>query len=266
MAVDEEVFTRCTDKNLVNLTPSERAEREETLSRLSSVFEGEKSLGSGTAGMTIAEYSPRRSYSNTLLRQSTDDKSSNSSFTNGVEYGSSETTLLNLDDHSNQSKDFGKTPTPTMELSNGGHVFEELGSISTGNIESEEKTITSMETPKRGRPRKVPGTTTKSSKRKESNGDSEISEDVKDEDETHDETEKMLEDSQHDVIAEREDDAASSEGTNRSETATPEPEAGTSVAKKTRAAARRKNTKTVDEEFQSSTKRREVQLHLEHRE
>lgn len=261
-AVDEEVFTRCTDKNLVNLTPSERAEREETLARLSNVFEGEKSLGAGTAGMTIAEYSPRRTYSNTLMRQSTDDKSSNSSFVNGAEYGSSETTLLNLDDHSNQSKDFGTTPTPTMELSNGGHVFEELGSMGGGNVESEG--IQTVETPKRGRPRKAPGTsTTKSSKRKESQEDSEISDEkedhekkTEDEDETNEETEKQLEDLQHDVLAEREDDAASSEGTNRSETATPEPEADTSVAKKTRSAARRKNTKTIDEEFPASAKKK----------
>ncbi|CAL2040663.1 unnamed protein product [Caenorhabditis brenneri] len=261
MAVDEEVFTRCTDKNLVNLTPSERAEREETLSRLSTVFEGEKSLGAGTAGMTIAEYSPRRSYSNTLIRQSTDDKSSNSSFVNGADYGSSETTLLNLDDHSNQSKDFGTTPTPTMESSNGGHVFEDIGSIG-GNVESE--VSATVETPKRGRPRKTPGTTTtKSSKRKESQGDSEVAEDkddlekkTEDEDETNEETEKQFEELEQDVQAEREDDAASSEGTNRSETATPEPEADTSVAKKTRAAARRKNTKTVDEEFPASAKKK----------
>ncbi|EGT47669.1 hypothetical protein CAEBREN_30067 [Caenorhabditis brenneri] len=261
MAVDEEVFTRCTDKNLVNLTPSERAEREETLSRLSAVFEGEKSLGAGTAGMTIAEYSPRRSYSNTLIRQSTDDKSSNSSFVNGADYGSSETTLLNLDDHSNQSKDFGTTPTPTMESSNGGHVFEDIGSIG-GNVESE--VSATVETPKRGRPRKTPGTTTtKSSKRKESQGDSEVAEDkddhekkTEDEDETNEETEKQFEELEQDVQTEREDDAASSEGTNRSETATPEPEADTSVAKKTRAAARRKNTKTVDEEFPASAKKK----------
>lgn len=264
MAVDEEVFTRCTDKNLVNLTPAERAEREETLSRLSAVFEGEKSLGSGTSGMTIAEYSPRRSYSNTLLRQSTDDKSSNSSFANGADFGSSETTLLNLDDHSNQSKDFGTTPTPSMELSNGGNVYEEIGSVGGGNVEGEEKAIPTIETPKRGRPRKNAGsTTTKSSKRKESNEDSEVSEDkddhekkTEDEDETNEETEKNEEDLQQDTIVEREDDAASSEGTNRSETATPELPADTSVAKKTRSAARRKNTRTVEEDFQTSTKRK----------
>lgn len=265
MAVDEEVFTRCTDKNLVNLTPSERAEREELLSKLSNVFEGEKTLGAGTAGMTIAEYSPRRSYSNTLLRQSTDDKSSNSSFANGADYGSSETTLLNLDDHSNHSKDFGVIPTPTTDLSNGGHIFEELGSIGGGSMDTEEKLIPVMDTPKRGRPRKAPGTTTsKPSKRKESNEDSEVSEDrdehekkTEDEDETNEETEKKTEEIQQIVLAaEREDDAASSEGTNRSETATPEPAADTSVAKKTRAAARRKNTKTVDEEFQASTKKK----------
>lgn len=262
MAVDEEVFTRCTDKNLVNLTPSERAEREETLSRLSAVFEGEKSLGAGTAGMTIAEYSPRRSYSNTLIRQSTDDKSSNSSYVNGAEYGSSETTLLNLDDHSNHSKDFGTTPTPTTELSNGGQVFEEIGSMGSGSVEGDEKLFPTVETPKRGRPRKAPGTTTKSSKRKESNEDSEISEDredhekkTEDEDETNEETEKKNEEI-HQDMPERDDDAASSEGTNRSETATPEPEAETSVAKKTRAAARRKNTRTVDEEFPTSTKKK----------
>lgn len=161
------------------------------------MFEDEKSLGAGTAGLTIAEYSPRyicnhcsvfifslfssfrRSYSNTLLRQSTDDKSSSSSYTmNGAEFGSSETTLLNLDDHSNSSKDFGTTPTPSNDLMNGGHVFEELGAIGGGN-DIEKEVIPKVETPKRGRPRKAPGTaTTKSSRRKESNEDSEVAEDV----------------------------------------------------------------------------------------
>lgn len=264
MAVDEEVFTRCTDKNLVNLTPLERAEREELLSKLSTVFEDEKTLGAGTAGMTIAEYSPRRSYSNTLIRQSTDDKSSNSSFANGADYGSSETTLLNLDDHSNHSKDFGATPTPAAELSNGGHMFEELRPIGAGTVETEEKSTPVMDTPKRGRPRKAQGAiSAKSTKRKESVEDSEMSEDrdehekkTEDEDETNEETEKKSEELEQVILAaEREDDAASSEGTNRSETATPEP-ADTSVAKKTRAAARRKNTRTVDEELQASTKRK----------
>lgn len=260
MAVDEEVFTRCTDKNLVNLTPSERAEREELLSKLSTVFEDEKTLGAGTAGMTIAEYSPRRSYSTTLVRQSTDDKSSNSSFANGGDYGSNETTLLNLDDHSNHSKDFA----PATDLNNGGQVFEELGPMgSVGNGEPEEKSTSNMDTPKRGRPRKAPGMpTTKQSKRKEE--DSEMSEDkeehekkTEDEDETNEETEKKSEELQQVVLAaERDDDAASSEGTTRSATATPEPAADTSVAKKTRAAARRKNTKTVDEELPTSAKKK----------
>lgn len=264
MAVDEEVFTRCTDKNLVNLTPSERAEREELLSKLSTVFEDEKTLGAGTAGMTIAEYSPRRSYSNTLIRQSTDDKSSNSSFANGAEYGSSETTLLNLDDHSNHSKDF--VPSSAADLSNGGQIFEEIGSIGcVGNGDMEEKSTSSMDTPKRGRPRKAPGMpVAKQSKRKESQEDRELSEDkeeqdkkTEDEDETNEESEKKSDELQEVVLtADREDDAASSEGTTRSETATPEPAADTSVAKKTRAAARRKNTKTLDEDLPSSAKKK----------
>lgn len=264
MAVDEEVFTRCTDKNLVNLTPSERAEREELLSKLSTVFEDEKTLGAGTAGMTIAEYSPRRSYSTTLIRQSTDDKSSNSSFANGGDYGSNETTLLNLDDHSNHSKDFA--PTSNADLNNGGQVFEELGAIGTvANGDTEEKSASVMDTPKRGRPRKAPGMpTTKQSKRKESQEDSEMSEDkeehekkTEDEDETNEESEKKSDELQPVVLAaERDDDAASSEGTTRSATATPEPAADTSVAKKTRAAARRKNTKTLDEELPASAKRK----------
>ncbi|CAP24262.2 Protein CBG03357 [Caenorhabditis briggsae] len=273
MAVDEEVFTRCTDKNLVNLTPSERAEREELLSKLSTVFEDEKTLGAGTAGMTIAEYSPRRSYSNTLVRQSTDDKSSNSSFANGADYGSSETTLLNLDDHSNHSKDFASTPT--AELNNGGQIYEELGSIGGGTQESEDKSTPAVETPKRGRPRKTPGMPAKSSsKQHQSQEDSEMSEDVspnkpcalkkeehekktEDEDETTEESEKKSEETEQLVLAaERDDDAASSEGTNRSETATPEPAADTSVAKKTRAAARRKNTRTIEEELPAAAKKK----------
>ncbi|ULT95837.1 hypothetical protein L5515_011596 [Caenorhabditis briggsae] len=263
MAVDEEVFTRCTDKNLVNLTPSERAEREELLSKLSTVFEDEKTLGAGTAGMTIAEYSPRRSYSNTLVRQSTDDKSSNSSFANGADYGSSETTLLNLDDHSNHSKDFASTPT--AELNNGGQIYEELGSIGGGTQESEDKSTPAVETPKRGRPRKTPGMPAKSSsKQHQSQEDSEMSEDkeehekkTEDEDETTEESEKKSEETEQLVLAaERDDDAASSEGTNRSETATPEPAADTSVAKKTRAAARRKNTRTIEEELPAAAKKK----------
>ncbi|CCD83517.1 Histone acetyltransferase [Caenorhabditis elegans] len=282
MAVDEEVFTRCTDKNLVNLTPSERAEREELLSKLSTVFEDEKSLGAGTAGMTIAEYSPRRSYSNTLLRQSTDDKSSTSSYNaNGGEYGgSTETTLLNLDDHSNSSKDYGMTPTTpaapvassvTSDLGGGGgQVFEEIGAIGGGmSTESSLDDKSAVKIPKRGRPCKAPGTTAtnKSTKRKESqDGGQEVGGPVEDkddhekktedEDETNEETEKI--EVQQADQAEREDDAASSEGTNRSETATPELATDTTaVAKKTRsAAARRKNTKTVDDEFAGATKKK----------
>uniref|UniRef100_A0A8R1HNH5 Uncharacterized protein n=1 Tax=Caenorhabditis japonica TaxID=281687 RepID=A0A8R1HNH5_CAEJA len=269
MATDEEVFTRCTDKNLVNLTPSERAEREELLSKLSTVFEDEKSLGAGTAGLTIAEYSPRRSYSNTLLRQSTDDKSSNSSYAaNGNEYGSAETTLLNLDDHSNSSKDFA-TPTPTMELSaNGGHVFEEIGAMSR-HEEDFTPLIPKADTPKRGRPRKAAGTPATTSKqnnrRKESNEDSEVSEDkndehekkTEDEDETNEETEKKTEEvvSQA-ILVEREDDAASSEGTNRSETATPEPTALASP-KKTRSTRRKKRSNAgIDEDYSAATKKK----------
>ncbi|CAI2350697.1 unnamed protein product [Caenorhabditis sp. 36 PRJEB53466] len=267
MAVDEEVFTRCTDKNLVNLTPSERAEREELLSKLSTVFEDEKSLGAGTAGLTIAEYSPRRSYSNTLLRQSTDDKSSNSSYAmNGAEFGSSETTLLNLDDHSNSSKDFGTTPTPSMDLNNGGPVFEELGTIGVSN-EGDKDLVPKVETPKRGRPRKAPGApTTKNSKRKASNEDSEVAEDkdehdkkTEDEDETNEETEKKPEDLQPVVPIEREDDAASSEGTNRSESATPEPVASEAAVspKKVRATRRKKRgTAELDEDYTTATKKK----------
>ncbi|CAB3409262.1 unnamed protein product [Caenorhabditis bovis] len=224
MATEEEVFTRCTDKNLVNLTPAERVERDELLAKLSTVFEDEKALGAGTANLTIAEYSPRRSYSNShVSRQPVEDKTNTMIYMPNGD-NSNETTLLNLDEHSNSSKGIA-TPTPNAESAP--EIETEPIIIEQAKVEELKQPSPKIgaDTPRvRGRPKKV----MEMKKKRASVEASETLEDkdehekkTEDENETTDESEKnkpAIEEQE-----EREDDAASSEGTNRSETATPEP-------------------------------------------